>query len=251
MDKLIFFLLFLLLGLVFGSFFNVIGLRLPLNQSFFRGRSRCPHCMHTLSWYELLPVISYLLQQGTCRHCPKKISLIYPIVEIFTGALFALSFSLIGFNPELITALLLVSLLSIVIVSDLTYMCISDEILLFFLPLFIIMRLVQPLDPWWSSLAGGLSAFLLIAVIILISRGGMGGGDMKLFGVLGIVLGLEKVLLAFLLACLLGTVFGIALLWLKIVRRRQPIPFGPYIVLAALIAYFNGDPLIYWYTTLF
>src|SRR5699024_10935150 len=182
MDNITHFVCFLVLGLVLGSFFNVIGLRLPLKQAFSSNRSRCPHCTHVLSWYELLPIISYLLQQGTCRHCQAKISPVYPVTALFTGVLFAVSFSFTGFQLELITALLLVALLGIIFVSDITYMCIPDEVLLFFCPLFIFMRLVQPLDPWWSAFAGGLGAFLLIAVIILISRGGMGGGDMKLFG---------------------------------------------------------------------
>src|SRR5699024_11733347 len=127
-----------------------------------------------------------------------------------------LSYLKIGFEVELITALLLMSILMIILVSDITYMLIPNKVLLFFLPLFIMMRIIQPLEPWWSALIGGGIAFLLLAIIILVSKGGMGAGDMKLFGLLGIVLGLSKVLLTFFLSCLLGAVIGMCLLFFKI-----------------------------------
>ncbi|GGJ96778.1 hypothetical protein GCM10007063_19030 [Lentibacillus kapialis] len=126
-------------------------------------------------------------------------------------------------------------------------MLIPNKILGFFLPLFITMRVIQPLEPWWSSIAGAFAGILILAVIILMSRGGMGAGDMKLFGLLGIVLGLEKVLLALFISCMIGAVVGIGLLLFKVIDRKQPVPFGPYIVVASVITYFFGDTLIIWY----
>ncbi len=242
--------LFFLLGLIFGSFFNVVGLRLPTKQPFANDRSICPQCKQTLSWYELIPVLSFLLQLGKCRHCQVKISPIYPIIEIATGFLFACSYVLFGLHLELIMALLLMSMLIIIFVSDITYMLIPDKLLLFFLPLFIVMRYVEPLDPWWSAIVGALIGFAVIAIVILVSRGGMGAGDMKLFGVLGIVLGMQKVLLAFFLACVIGAFIGMLLLLFKVIERKQPIPFGPYIVVAAIVTYFYGDSLLNWYLNL-
>ncbi|WP_449355626.1 prepilin peptidase [Virgibacillus natechei] len=243
--------LFFLFGLIFGSFFNVVGLRVPKNQTFSNDRSLCPACKHILSWYELIPVLSYVVQQGKCRHCSGKISPIYPVIELTTGFLFMISYTMIGLQLELITALLLVSMLVIILVSDITYMLIPNKVLLFFLPLIILMRIVQPLDPWWSAFAGGLIAFVIIALIILVSRGGMGAGDMKLFGVLGVVLGIEKVLVAFFLSCIIGAVIGMMLLLFKIIDRKQQVPFGPYIVVAALLTYFYGDSLLNWYFSFF
>lgn len=240
-------LFFFFLGLIFGSFFNVVGLRLPKNQPFANNRSICPHCRHPLAWYELIPVLSYIIQQGKCRHCKWKISIIYPAIELATGGLFVLSYVTIGFNLELITALLLISMLVIIFVSDLKYMLIPNKVLLFFLPLFIVMRIYQPLVPWWSSIAGALVGFFLIAMVILVSRGGMGAGDMKLFGVLGIVLGVQKVLLTLFLSCLLGTIISVILLLFKLIERKQAVAFGPYIAAAALGAYFYGDGIIDWY----
>ncbi|WP_249870873.1 prepilin peptidase [Oceanobacillus saliphilus] len=242
--------LFFLLGLIFGSFYNVVGLRLPKNIPFANDRSVCPQCNNQLTWYENIPLVSFLIQRGKCRHCGESISYIYPVIEFLTGALFAFSFYSIGFQAELITALLFVSMLMIIVVSDITYMLIPNKVLLFFLPLFIGMRIIEPSDPWWSAIGGAMIGFGLIFMIILISRGGMGAGDMKLFGVLGIVLGMEKVLLAFFLSCLIGAVIGMVLILFKIIERKQPVPFGPYIVVAALITYFYGNTLINWYFNL-
>lgn len=241
---------FFLFGITFGSFFNVVALRTPKKETFVNDRSYCPQCGKTLSWYELIPVLSFLLQWGKCRNCKQGISIIYPAIELFTGLLFAYSFWKIGVEWELATAILFCSLLMIILVTDLTYMLIPNRILLFFLPLFILLRFIVPLDPWWSPLIGALVPALLIALIILVSRGGMGAGDMKLFFVLGIVLGIGKVLLAFFLSALIGAVIGIALIALKIIERRQPVPFGPYIVIAALISYFHGTEIIEWYLQL-
>ncbi|MBP2077339.1 prepilin peptidase [Oceanobacillus polygoni] len=251
MDLLLLFLLFFL-GISLGSFYNVVGLRLPTKQSFSKknDRSYCPNCKKQLSWYELIPVLSYLMQGGKCRGCKDKISIIYPIGELLTGLLFALSYIRFEFQVEIIMAILFVSMLMIIFVTDMTYMLIPNKILLFFLPIFIIMRIIQPLEPWWSSIIGAVTGFGLIFIIILVSRGGMGAGDMKLFGVLGIVLGFENVLLTFFLSCLLGAVVGILLMLFKVVKRKQPIPFGPFIVIAALLTYFFGDAIVEWYVSL-
>lgn len=243
----IFIAIFFIFGMIFGSFFNVVGLRVPQKKSFINDRSVCPHCKNTLSWYELIPVFSYVVQLGKCRKCKEKISFIYPIMELLTGVLFALSYIHIGLNMELIISLLLISLLVIIFVSDITYMIIPNKVLVFFLPLFIILRIIEPLEPWWSSIVGAITGFIIIALIILVSRGGMGAGDMKLFFVLGIILGIKKVLIAFFLSCLIGTLFGMLLLLFKRIDRKQPVPFGPSIVIGTLLAYFYGDVLLNWY----
>lgn len=251
MDQLLFVFLFFL-GILLGSFYNVVGLRLPNNQSFIKmdDRSYCPACKKTLTWYELIPILSYLIQGGKCRGCKKKIAVIYPIGEFLTGLFFALSFVQFGLQKELIIALFFVSMLMIIFITDISYMVIPNKVLLFFLPIFIILRIMEPLDSWWNSIIGAVTGFVLIFIIILVSRGGMGAGDMKLFGVLGIVLGFEKILLTFFFACLIGAVIGMILILLKIVKRKQPVPFGPFIVIAALISYFYGDAMIKWYLSL-
>lgn len=241
---------FFIFGTVFGSFFNVVGLRVPKKESFHRSRSYCPSCKKTLQFYELIPIISYVLQRGKCRNCQQSISPIYPVIELATGILFVLAYVQLGFTWELITALLLTSLLMIIFVSDIKYMLIPNKVLLFFLPFLIVMRIVVPLNPWYDAIVGAVIAFVLLAIIIIVSKGGMGAGDMKLFGILGIVLGLWKVLLTFFLAALFGAVIGGAFMLFNKVKRKQPIPFGPFIVLATFITYYWGDNIIDWYLKL-
>lgn len=239
---------FFIIGLIFGSFFNVIGLRIPNGQSIVFPRSHCPNCQKTLSGFELIPVLSFLLQKGKCRNCHTKISPIYPFFELLTGILFAFSFYCFGFTSELIVSLTLVSLLIIIVVSDYQYMIIPDKVLLFFAPLFIVERIFIPLHPWWNPLLGAVVGFGLLLLIAVISKGGMGGGDIKLFAVLGIVLGGKLVLFAFFMATLFGAVFGIIGLLIKKVERGKPMPFGPYIAMGAIVSYFYGETLISWYS---
>lgn len=234
-------------GTVFGSFFNVVGIRVPKKIPFHNDRSHCPHCEHQLRFFELIPVLSYVIQGGKCRSCKAKISFMYPFVELMTGLLFAYAFIRLGLQLELIVALLLISLLMIIFVSDMYYMLIPDKVLLFFLPLFIIARIFIPLNPWYDAIIGAVVGYVLLAVIIIVSKGGMGAGDMKLFGVIGFILGWKLTLLTFFLAALFGAVVGGAFMMAKKVKKGQAIPFGPFIVLGAIVSYFHGQTLIDFY----
>ncbi|QGQ48835.1 prepilin peptidase [Metabacillus sediminilitoris] len=234
-------------GLLLGSFYNVVGLRIPKNKSIVTPWSACLSCNHTLTAVELIPVVSFLLLRGKCRHCGAKISPLYPFVELMTAILFMISPILVGWNVELLISLTLVSLFMIIFVSDITYMLIPDRILLFFFGLFLIERIIYPLDPWYDSIIGGLVVFILLLLIAYVSKGGMGGGDIKLFGVLGFALGLKIVLLAFFLSTLIGTLFGMISILLGKHKKREPIPFGPSIMFGTLLAYYFGDQLILLY----
>jgi len=172
-------------------------------------------------------------------------------MEFATGALFALAYYLYGWQPELLVTLTLVSLFMIITVSDLAYMLIPDRILVFFALMFILERLFIPLDLWWDSLLGAAAGFALLLVIAVISRGGMGGGDIKLFAVIGFVLGAKGMLLAFFLATLFGAVFGIIGLAVGFYKRGKPIAFGPYIVVGTLVSVFYGRQVLLWYSSLF
>jgi leader peptidase (prepilin peptidase) / N-methyltransferase len=176
-----------------------------------------------------------------------KIPVFYPIMELTTGLLFVLMFWRFGFSGELLVALALVSLLVIITVSDLNYMIIPDRILLVFSIIFIALRIWQPLDPWWDSVLGAGIGFLLLLIIAILSRGGMGGGDIKLFTVLGWVIGMKLILLSLVLASLYGTLYGIAGVTTGKVKRGKPIAFGLFIALGTLTAYFFGNTLIQTY----
>ncbi|MFX3623031.1 MAG: A24 family peptidase [Ectobacillus sp.] len=240
-----------LVGMVLGSFYNVVGMRVPVGQSIVAPRSACPSCSHTLTAYELIPVISYVMQRGKCRSCRTAISPLYPMVEIMTGLLFVFSFLLYGWSAEVWIAWTLVSLLVIIVVSDLSYMLIPNKILLFFLPIAMLERFLVPLPSWWDSLAGAGIGFSILFLLAVISKGGMGGGDVKLFGLLGLFLGSELIILAFLLSSFYGTVFGIVGLAAGHVKRSKPMPFGPFIMMGALTSYFFGHRIIAYYFSLF
>ncbi|MFS0561865.1 prepilin peptidase [Terribacillus sp. 179-K 1B1 HS] len=242
---------FIILGAVLGSFYNVVGMRVPEKKMFQSERSYCPNCKHQIKAYDLIPVISYIVLGGKCRHCKQRISPLYPFTELAAGLLFGYSYFVIGLQWELVTALILVSMSAILFVTDMRFMLIPNKILLFFLPLFIILRIITPLEPWWDSIVGAIVAFVLLFLVILFSRGGMGGGDLKLFVVLGVILGWKGVLLTFFLSSVIGAVISLVLLSAKILNRKQAIPFGPYILLGALITYFHGDQLIGWYINSF
>ncbi|UOQ86161.1 prepilin peptidase [Gracilibacillus salinarum] len=235
---------FFILGLILGSFYNVVGLRVPEQTFFSSSRSICPACKQTLSWYELIPVVSFVIQKGKCRNCKERISVLYPVVELLTGIGFLLAYLYYGMSISLWITLCLISLFAIIIVSDFRYMMIPNRILLAFLPIMVILRCLSPLDPWWSSLLGAVTGYGTVALIILISRGGMGGGDMKLLGLLGILLGFPYILLAFFLANVIGLAFSLAILAKNGWRRKQEVPFGPSIMIGAILTYIWGEEIV-------
>lgn len=237
-------------GLVFGSFYNVVGLRVPKKESIVTPPSHCVNCNRRLHALELIPVFSYLFLRGKCRTCGVKVSPIYAFTELVTGILFAFAMWKLGLTWELAVALLFISLLVIINVSDIAYMLIPDKILLFFLPLLIVGRILSPLEPWWDSIVGAALGFSLLLLIAIISKGGMGGGDIKLFLLIGLVLGTFNTLLTLFLASVIGMFVGGIVLWVRRQGRKTPVPFGPSIAIAAIIVYFYGDQLIDLYLNL-
>ncbi len=240
----ILFLFSFLYGLLLGSFYNVVGLRVPVKQSIVSPRSACPNCQHQLKAYELVPVLSYVIQGGKCRQCKTGISSIYPIIELMTGLLFISAPLILGWTSELFVSWTLISLFMIIFVSDITYMLIPDKILIVFAGIFLLERIFIPLTPWWDSILGAAIGFALLLLIAVISKGGMGGGDIKLFAVVGFVVGTKVLLLSFFLATLLGAVVGGIGLLLKIVKKGKPIPFGPFIAAGTLLAYYFYEEII-------
>jgi len=171
-------------------------------------------------------------------------------MELATGLLFALTYYFTGFSHGLALGLLLTALVIPVTVSDIAYQRIPNRLLLFFSPLFILYRLIFPLEPFWDSFLGAGVAFLLVFLIILLSKGGMGVGDLKYYTLFGFVFGFSHFLLLFFLSTLYGAVYGIVLMKIKESGRKTRIPFGPFIGLAALTVFYFGDALIQWYLNL-
>lgn len=243
--------LYIILALFIGSFLNVVALRVPQKESILKPGSHCPHCQEPLKWYDLIPVFSYILSLGRCRACKEKISPLYLLGELSTLVLFLLVPLRIGFTWELLVAYPLMMILVVVLISDLKYKIIPDRIIYPGIVLMFILRIfIHPLG-FSSYIIGALSAGILLFIIAIVSRGGMGGGDIKLFFLLGLVLGWQGALLTLLISVFLGTLVGIILLLSGHVKRGEPIAFGPYIVVGAVIAYFWGAGIISWYVGFF
>lgn len=242
---------FFIYGIVFGSFFNVVGLRVPKNESIISPPSHCTTCDRNLGVLDLIPVFSYLFLKGKCRGCGLKISPIYPFMELVTGVLFVLAYVILGITPELIVAILFISMLVIITVSDIAYMLIPNKVLLPFAIVLLGLRMFVQLTPWWDSLLGAVVGFGVLYLIAVVSKGGMGGGDIKLFFVLGLVLGTLNTLLTLFFAALIGSIVGIIFLRRTKQGRKTPVPFGPSIAVAAVMSYFWGAEFIAWYTNLF
>jgi leader peptidase (prepilin peptidase) / N-methyltransferase len=236
-----------LVGLTFGSFFNVVGLRIPKGQSIVKPRSACPSCQHQLTVLELIPVFSYVMKRGRCRQCGGTISPVYPFFELMTGVLFGVAPLVSQSVEEFIVYSTLVSLMIIITVSDVAYMIIPNKVLLFFAGLFAVERLFYPLAPWWDSLVGAIVGVGLLLLIAISSRGGMGGGDIKLFGVIGLALGTKAVLLSFFFSTIVGVMIGLTGILIGKVKRGKPMPFGPSIAIGTIIYFVYGQEILEWY----
>lgn len=236
------------IGMVLGSFYNVVGLRVPVGQSIVRPPSQCGTCHKRLTGRDLIPMLSYLLARGKCRYCGVNVSALYPIGEAVTGLLFLWVYLRFGLTMDGIIGYVLVSMLVIVTVSDLKYMRIPNRILLFFLPILGVLILLFPSGPVWQHALG--AVFGGGVVLVLAWFGGMGMGDVKLFALCGWVVGFPGVILAFLAACLLGTIAGGTLMLLGIIKRQQPVPFGPWLAVGTLITYGYGSQIIGGYLSL-
>ncbi len=233
--------IFFLLGLVLGSFYNVVGFRLPKGEEIVFTKSHCPTCNHKLKWYELIPVFSFIIQGGRCRNCKEKISLFYPFIELCTGLLFAVSFYSFGPSYDLIIALTLVSVLMIILVSDLNFLIIPDSVLIV---ASIIILLVQFLS---GGIKGGLSSLgsglLLFAVMYFImflgnlafKKESLGGGDVKLMFLSGLVLHPLVGVFSIFLASVLALPISLLLLY---TNKEHVMPFGPFIAIAILILFY-------------
>ncbi|WCK53649.1 prepilin peptidase [Aneurinibacillus sp. Ricciae_BoGa-3] len=245
-------LFFFLYGLILGSFFNVVGLRLPKKESIISPPSHCTNCNTRLTARDLIPVLSFFINGRKCRTCKTPISPIYPVMELITGILYAALYYTYGFTWELLMALLFASMLVIITVSDLAYRIIPDKVVFPFFGVFLILRFfIHPTESFISHLIGMVLAFGIFLLIAIISRGGMGGGDIKLFAVIGLYFGYPLLLLTILLSTLLGSIYGILLIVTKGAGRKTEVPFGPFIALGSLCALFWGSDIIDWYVRTF
>jgi leader peptidase (prepilin peptidase)/N-methyltransferase len=239
--------LIVLVGLALGSFLNVVIVRLPEHRSLWGPRSACPGCGAAIPWHDNVPLLSFLALRGRCRACAMRISWRYPIVEAATAASFVVAFHVFGPTPDFLVASLLLGTLIAVTAIDLQHQIIPDVITLPGIVAGFLANLASGRVPWLDSLVGigvGGGVFL---VIILASGGGMGGGDMKLGAMLGAFLGWRLLLVALFVSVLLGGALAIALLATGKRRRKDPIPFGPFLAIGGAVGVLWGERLAQWY----
>lgn len=233
-----------ILGLFVGSFYNVVALRLCKNESIVFPGSHCVNCNHKLSWYELIPVFSYIGLKGKCKKCKIHISLQYPIVELLTGILFALSFYIFGFSYETLASIVLVSIVIITYVSDLKYMVILDEVLVIGGILLLIINFFSGgFDLVLESLFNGLILFILLLLIKFsgdkaFKQESLGWGDVKLSFIAGMFLGIKLGIIYIFVGSFLAFPYA---LYVTAKKKDALVPFGPFLATSLLLIYWNYD----------
>lgn len=253
---------FFLLGSVIGSFLNVCIYRIPREKSVVHPPSSCPGCDNPIRPYDNIPIISYIMLRGKCRDCGTKISIRYPLVELLTSVLFVFMYRSFGksvfpfFTFELISLLIFVSLLIAISFIDLDFQIIPDILSIGGLVFGLLISLIRPffrnIDPKFGFIdsllgiliGGGLLFAIAWSYQFFTKREGMGGGDIKLLGMIGAFCGWKGVLFSLVSGSVLGTLVGIPLMLAKGTSTKYAIPFGPFLSVGALSYVFIGDPII-------
>lgn len=253
-----------LFGTVIGSFLNVLIYRSFNDQDWKTGRSRCDHCHTTLAWYDMIPLVSYLVLWGRCRQCHKRIALSHFVLELLTGALFLWWYWFGFFFFQLTQApysllqpvfwLFVGVMLLVVFVADLKYLIIPDEAVIALLFSAFGYRLALALsgvmqwsDFFFAVLAGGVATLFFFCLWFFTNGKGMGFGDVKLVGPLCLLMGWQRSIAGIFLSFIIGAVVGLTLLVLGKKKLKQPIPFGPFLVIGTVLSLFWGEQLVRWY----
>lgn len=236
-------------GCCIGSFLNVVIDRIPHKISIVKGRSYCDRCHHTLVWYDLIPVLSFLFLQRRCRYCHTLLSWQYPLVEIATGILFVLSYLLMGISFEkiglqFVIVICIFSAFFALSLMDMKYGILSDKLLLFSLIFSMILLFFQP-SSLFPHIITAFVSFGVFFLLFFFTKGkGIGFGDVKLSFVMGLLLGYPSIILAYYLAFLTG---GLIALILVLAKKKKlvggTIAFGPFLLLGTYISWYFGNTL--------
>jgi len=250
-----------LLGLVVGSFLNVVVWRVPRGESVVAPPSACPRCEARIAWYDNVPVVSWLVLRGRCRRCGAPISARYLVVELVTGLLFVATALVIGWNLALPAFLYLAAISVALAVIDIDVHRLPDAIVL---PSYPVAAVLLALASWdvgvdydgaalLRAAVGGAALFVLYLALVLAHPRGMGLGDLKLAGILGMYLGWVgwgALAVGAFAAFLLGGVFGIVLMLVGRAGRKTKVPFGPWMLVGAAVGIAVGQPVADWYVAL-
>ena len=240
--ELVFIFAFFIVGTIFGSFYNVVGYRIPKGESILYPSSHCPKCNHELKSYELIPILSFIFLGGKCKKCKTKISWFYPIFELLTGLSFMISYIVFGLSIECLYSIIFVSMLIIIIISDYQTMIIPDNVLIFSSLLLIFIKFFMfGIENVGISLLHAAGSFIFMLLLKLFGdfvfkKESMGGGDIKLLSVFGFVLGFPMSIISVFLSAFIA--LPISLIILKI-KKNHEIPFGPFLAISAAIIFFT------------
>lgn len=239
-----------LYGLMFGSFANGVGYRLPRGESILVHRSRCTSCDNTLAIADRVPIVSWLALRRRCRICHAPISWRYPVIELTTGLLWAFTWAEI--HPLALCVAWLAFWLYIMttVCTDLTSMTVPDILTLPAAIAFVGVACLTHDVRWWAAILGAVIGFGTIFAIHLLSGGNMGLGDAKLYLAIGAMLGPRRTLVSFILAAICGSVVGLGLRWIGRIQEKQPIPFVPFIAIGVIISAFWGSSLVHRYAVM-
>ena len=240
-------------GATLGSFISVVAHRIPRGESFARGRSRCPHCGHTVAAYDNVPIASWLLLRGRCRSCSQRISARYPAAEVGLGTLYAATLLALGTGDgaELALGLVLCTVLVAVTFTDLELRIVPNQIVAAGAVLALVIAAVGDPASMPERLIAGAGAGLFMLVVALAYPRGMGMGDVKLAGMMGLFLG-SSVVPALAIGFASGAAVGIALIAMHgSEARKRAVPFAPFLALGGVLALWFGDSIISWYTSSF
>ena len=255
MQNIIPYIIFFIFRSAIGSFLNVCIYRLPRNLSIISPSSRCPSCNIPIKPYDNIPILSYIFLGGRCRVCKAGISFRYPLVETLNALLYVLVLWRFGFGLQTIVYSIFCSALIVITFIDLDFQIIPDRITLPGILIGLIAGSFLMPDPFMrysllgikATIIGLLAGGGLFYAIAVLSRGGMGGGDIKMMAMVGSLMGWKSVLLTTFLGSLSGAVLGIFLMIAKGKGRKTKIPFGPFLALGTLITLFYGQEILYWY----
>jgi leader peptidase (prepilin peptidase)/N-methyltransferase len=243
--------LVVLLGLAFGSFFNVCIHRIPRGLSLTRPGSRCPACGYALRWYDNIPVLSFAVLAGRCRKCRQPISIRYPVVELLTCGIFVLHLFVFGLTPLFFVRVIFASALIVLFAIDLEHHLLPDVITLPGIVAGLMFSVFLPpglRDAVIGVLAGGGVLWLIGAAYFRYSgHEGMGGGDVKMLAMIGAFLGWKLVLLTLVLSSFAGSIVGVAVIAARRGDMKYALPYGTFLSLGALVASLVGARLIDWY----
>ena len=237
-----------ILGALIGSFLNVCIYRIPRGESLILPRSHCPHCQAVIRFYDNIPILSFLILRGRCRQCGAGISWRYPLVEAINTAGYIFLLWRFGLGWHLLVYALLFSALVVVTFIDLSHQIVPDRITLPGMVIGILAAATVLPAGLLNALIGILLGGGLFYLVAVLSRGGMGGGDIKLIAMIGAFLGWRDVLLTIFIAALAGSIVGLYLMIVLGKGRKYPVPFGPFLALGAVVSLCCGQQIIAWYS---